>query len=53
MIPVTKPFLPPREEYDKYLDGIWERNWLTNNWNSRFLMPVLLLVFLVGGNKNN
>ncbi|SMD46070.1 dTDP-4-amino-4,6-dideoxygalactose transaminase [Aquiflexum balticum DSM 16537] len=31
MIPVTKPFLPPREEYDRYLDGIWERNWLTNN----------------------
>lgn len=31
MIPVTKPFLPPREEYDRYLNGIWERNWLTNN----------------------
>lgn len=31
MIPVTKPFLPPREEYESYLDGIWERNWLTNN----------------------
>jgi len=30
MIPVTKPFLPPREEYNKYLDGIWQRNWLTN-----------------------
>lgn len=30
-IPVTKPFLPPREEFDKYLDGIWDRNWLTNN----------------------
>lgn len=31
MIPVTLPFLPPREEYDRYLDGIWNRNWLTNN----------------------
>ncbi|WP_113922806.1 DegT/DnrJ/EryC1/StrS family aminotransferase [Cognataquiflexum aquatile] len=31
MIPVTKPFLPPKEEYNRYLDGIWERNWLTNN----------------------
>lgn len=31
MINVTKPFLPPREEYNKYLDGIWERGWLTNN----------------------
>ena len=31
MINVTKPFLPPIEEYNKYLEGIWERNWLTNN----------------------
>jgi len=31
MIPVTKPFLPPKEEYDLYLSGIWQRNWLTNN----------------------
>ncbi len=31
MIPVTKPFLPPREEYEKYIHEIWQRNWLTNN----------------------
>jgi dTDP-4-amino-4,6-dideoxygalactose transaminase len=31
MIPVTRPFLPPREDYQQYLKGIWERNWLTNN----------------------
>lgn len=31
MIPVTKPFLPPSEDYNEYLKGIWERNWLTNN----------------------
>ena len=31
MIPVTKPFLPPQEEYDKYLSEIWQRNVLTNN----------------------
>lgn len=31
MIPVTKPFLPPFEEYKIYLDGIWQRQWLTNN----------------------
>ena len=31
MIPVTKPFLPPSEEYKEYIDSIWERNWLTNN----------------------
>lgn len=30
MIPVTKPFLPPLEEYHEYLSGIWKRNWLTN-----------------------
>ena len=30
MIPVTKPFLPPLEEYEAYLEGIWDRNWLTN-----------------------
>jgi len=31
MINVTKPFLPPKEEYFAYLEGIWEREWLTNN----------------------
>lgn len=31
MIPVTKPFLPPNEEVYQLLDGIWNRNWLTNN----------------------
>lgn len=30
MIPVTKPFLPPKEEYVNLLDGIWNREWLTN-----------------------
>lgn len=30
MIPVAKPFLPPIEEYQKYLIGIWQRQWLTN-----------------------
>lgn len=31
MIPVTKPFLPPIEEYERYVRAIWKRNWLTNN----------------------
>lgn len=31
MIPVTKPFQPPIQEYRQYLQDIWERNWLTNN----------------------
>lgn len=30
MIPVTKPFLPPKEVYESYLEGIWKRQWLTN-----------------------
>ncbi len=30
MIPVTQPFLPPEEEYQKYIRGIWKRKWLTN-----------------------
>lgn len=31
MIPVTKPYLPDRKKLDRYIDGIYERNWLTNN----------------------
>lgn len=31
MINVTKPYLPPIEEYYVLLQGIWQRNWLTNN----------------------
>ena len=30
MIPVTKPFLPPKNEYIDYINSIWEREWLTN-----------------------
>ena len=31
MIPVTKSFLPPIEDYIKYLEKIWNSNQLTNN----------------------
>lgn len=31
MILVTKPFSPPIEEYNEKLQGIWERNYFTNN----------------------
>lgn len=31
MITVTKPFLPPQKEYNEYINGIWDRNWLTNH----------------------
>lgn len=30
MIPVTKPFLPPINEYNQLIEGIWQREWLTN-----------------------
>ncbi|MFN7645736.1 MAG: DegT/DnrJ/EryC1/StrS family aminotransferase [Burkholderiales bacterium] len=30
-ITVTKPFLPPYADYQKYLASIWSREWLTNN----------------------
>ena len=33
---VTKPFLPPKEEYMEYLDQIWESRHLTNN--GKFLL---------------
>lgn len=31
MIPVTQPFLPPKEELYALLDEVYNRNWLTNN----------------------
>lgn len=31
MINVTKSYLPDLKEYNKYLEGIWERNHLTNH----------------------
>ncbi|WP_430817677.1 DegT/DnrJ/EryC1/StrS family aminotransferase [Carboxylicivirga sp. RSCT41] len=30
MIQVTSPFLPPKEEYLKYIDKIYHKKWLTN-----------------------
>lgn len=30
MIPITKPFLPPKEDFDELVAGVWRRNWLTN-----------------------
>lgn len=31
MFPVTKPFLPPKQAYDRILETTWDNNWLTNN----------------------
>jgi dTDP-4-amino-4,6-dideoxygalactose transaminase len=30
-IPVSKPFLPEKERYQKMVDSIWDRQWITNN----------------------
>ena len=30
MIPVTKTFLPPQEEYNSYVQRAWDKTWLTN-----------------------
>jgi dTDP-4-amino-4,6-dideoxygalactose transaminase len=30
-ITVTKPFTPPLAEFQAYLEGIWSREWFTNN----------------------
>jgi dTDP-4-amino-4,6-dideoxygalactose transaminase len=30
-INVVKAFLPPKKEYEAYLDKIWDNHWLTNN----------------------
>lgn len=29
-IRVTDPYLPPRQDYEALLEGVWERAWLTN-----------------------
>ncbi|MHB1922489.1 MAG: DegT/DnrJ/EryC1/StrS family aminotransferase [Chitinophagaceae bacterium] len=31
MIEVVRPFLPPIAEYQRYVEEIWSRNWLTND----------------------
>ncbi|MGM0987929.1 MAG: DegT/DnrJ/EryC1/StrS family aminotransferase [Pseudomonadota bacterium] len=31
MILYTRPYLPSREKLDRYIDGIYDRKWLTNN----------------------
>ncbi|MFK8162625.1 MAG: DegT/DnrJ/EryC1/StrS family aminotransferase [Lewinella sp.] len=31
MIPITKPTLPDIRLYQRYIEEIWSRNWLTNN----------------------
>lgn len=57
MIPVTKPFLPPQDEYQDYLKDIWKREWLTNmgplanqlEVNLREYLNVKNLLFVTNG----
>lgn len=46
MIPVTKPFLPPKHEFDTLVNGIWDRNWLTNNGPLANELELLLAEYL-------
>lgn len=46
MIPVTKTFLPPREEYDRQLDEIWRSNQLANGGKLLFNLQRDLKDFL-------
>ncbi len=50
MINVTKTFLPPLEEYQNYLKGIWEKVWITNNGELVVSLEQKLRTFL--GVKN-
>ncbi|MBL4710652.1 MAG: DegT/DnrJ/EryC1/StrS aminotransferase family protein [Flavobacteriales bacterium] len=31
MITITKPFFPPVEDYQSYINKVWKNKWLTNN----------------------
>lgn len=43
---VTKPFLPPLEEFVPYLEDIWEEKWLTNNGKYHQLLEKALCEYL-------
>ena len=46
MINVTKAFRSPREQFDKYVDGIWQRVHLTNHGSLVFELEEKLKHFL-------
>ena len=31
MIPITQPFLPPKEEYEALISKLWDTRWIANN----------------------
>ena len=42
---VTRPTMPPLDEFVVYLEKIWENKWLTNN--GEFHQQLVLLYFFV------
>lgn len=46
MINVTKTYLPPIEEYQKYLKEIWDSGWITNNGKLLIELEVKLREYL-------
>ncbi len=43
---VTQPFMPPLDEFNKYLKRIWENKWLTNNGEFHQQLETELASFL-------
>ena len=46
VIYVTRPSLPPLEEYIKYLEDIWQNKWITNNGEYHKMLEKKLADFL-------
>lgn len=46
VIPVAQPYLPDRKRLDAYIDGIYQRRWLTNNGPLVQLLTERLQAFL-------
>ena len=46
MIPVTKTFFPPKNDYEKQITRIWENKWLTNNGELFIELSVKLKKYL-------
>ena len=41
-ITVTSPLLPPLDEFEKYLEDIWQRKWITNNGHYHHMLEEAL-----------
>jgi dTDP-4-amino-4,6-dideoxygalactose transaminase len=46
MIPPNKTYLPPREEYQSYLEDIWKSGWVTNDGQMLRTLEARLTEFL-------